>query len=423
MAGCRSTLHGRRTTIRRLIYSFLLGMFLSACADQDLSDGVFPDNQKLTDQCKSNVIANHYVVHYKSGRIERIQSDSIEKLKETYMPKIDHIRKIEHDIHFDLKTKLGTTPINSNISLANWGYQNTEAEVAWQSNYKGEGVIVAVIDSGVDTNHPLLQNQIHYNQGEAGAKANNGIDDDGNGYVDDYAGYDFLNGNASMLDEVGHGTHVAGVIAAEHNENNFTQNVLLSVAPKAKIMALKFIGSSGGSLGGALEAMEYAASNGAKIINASWGGRGCSTILQDKIIDLGQRGVLFVAAAGNSGNNLELSPEYPAAFPNTAQITVGSITNYNGMSEFSNYSSRLVHLFAPGSEILSTYKNGSTEYLSGTSMATPFVAGAAALVASAHPTWTPAQIKAALLQAVVTNSFYSNQTQGRLNVRKLAENL
>lgn len=422
MARCLLHSHGRR-----FLLLLVTGLWLGACAQKQSIESVMP-SESLSRTCSENTIPNQYVVYWKDGRISQVRATSRENLKEDIVrPALDSIRKVEHDILFKLSaSEIGpqkTLALPSNNNPDNWSHANAQTESAWQANIKGQGVIVAVIDSGADINHPLLANQIYVNPGESGSKANNGIDDDGNGYVDDVRGYDFLDDDNTVNDEIGHGTHVSGTIAAEHNENHFTQNVLLSVAPQAKIMPLKFLGNFGGSLGAALKAMDYAGRNGAKIINASWGGNGCSQILQDKIIELGQKGILFVAASGNSGNNLDFAPEFPAAFTAPEQITVGSITPFNGMSNFSNYSKTLVHIFAPGSEIASTYPDNDIQMLSGTSMATPFVAGAAALVASVHPNYTPQQIKNLILSSVVKDSFYSNATQGRINIKKLVDQL
>lgn len=415
--------HSQGRSLFRVIL-LLVNFLFVACAQEDPVESVMPKPQSLS--CTSDALPNEYIVQWKDGRVTRVRYASRDRLREEFVvPQVEQIARIEHDIHFDLKT----VQVNSEFHTAragsydNWAHQNAGTESAWQAGLRGANVLVAVVDSGVEITHPLLQNRIYVNPGESGAKANNGIDDDGNGYIDDVNGYDFLNSRATMTDEVGHGTHVAGIVAAEHSETAYTDEVLLSVAPEAKILPLKFIGELGGSLGGAIEAMEYAGNMGAQIINASWGGRACSKILRDKVLELGSKGVLFVAASGNSGNNLEFEPEYPAAFLASNQLTVGSITPFNGMSSFSNYSKNLVHLFAGGTDIVSTYKGGTVQILSGTSMATPFVAGAAALIKGARPELTPEEVIQILMNSVVKSQTYSNISQGRISITRLMENL
>ena len=196
------------------------------------------------------------------------------------------------------------------------------------------------------------------------------------------------------------------------------------IAPAAKILPVRFLGSTnGGLLSDALKAMDYAVMRGAKIINASWGGPGCATSLQQKISDLSQENVLFVAAAGNSGVNLDLSPEYPAAYSLPLQLTIGAIANTLLQDSYSNYSKNLVDFFAPGTAIVSTVpatgasEGSSTGYISmtGTSMATPFAVGAAAVLLSAKAGVTIQTVRTALLQTVDQNATYVNITQGRLD--------
>lgn len=420
MAGCRVS-QGRFYSRFFLLLSCFLVM---ACAEQDPVESVMPKPQSLS--CTNKALPNEYIVQWKDGRISRVKYTSRDQLRENLViPQVENIQRIEHDILFELKrveTNSGSFSARSGV-FDNWGHANAGTSAAWQSGLRGKDVLVAVIDSGVEITHPLLQNRIFVNPGESGVNANNGVDDDGNGYVDDVNGWDFLQSRSKMNDEVGHGTHVAGIIAAEHSATEHTEDALLSVAPEAKILPLKFIGQFGGSLGGALEAMDYAGKMGAKIINASWGGEACSQILREKIVELGAQGVLFVAASGNSGNNLEFRPEYPAAFLASNQLTVGSITPFNGMSNFSNYSSKLVHIFAPGTDITSTYTAGSYQTMSGTSMATPFVAGVAALIRGAKPQLTPEEVIQILLKSVVKSQTYSNISQGRINLPKMLENL
>jgi subtilisin family serine protease len=216
---------------------------------------------------------------------------------------------------------------------------------------------------------------------------------------------------------------VAGIIAAEHSETEVTDSAVLGIAPEAQILPIKFIGTSGGTLSAAIRSMDYAKERGAKVINASWGGTGCSQILRDKIIELGRSGILFVTAAGNSGRNIDLLPEYPAAYTETLQITVGAISPFLGMTNFSNYSRNRVHLFAPGQSIISTVSGGGYASMSGTSMAAPFVAGAAAALLSARPDMSLIELREQLLKSTEFNANYSNITQGRMVLHNTAKSL
>ena len=321
-----------------------------------------------------------------------------------------------------------TAPTGTEIN--NWGARAINAPVAWQNGVRGSGVVVAVVDTGVDITHPQLVNQIYYNHGEMGLdaqgrdKRTNGIDDDGNGYVDDWAGYNFLNNSGVMSDDVGHGTHVSGIIAAEHSDTTIKTGYVQGVAPEAKILPVKFLDQSGGSLSDALKGIDYAVMRGAKVINASWGGPGCAQSLRQKIQDLSNENVLFVAAAGNGGENLDLYPQYPAAFIAPLQLTVGAIANTLLQDDYSNYSKTLVNLFAPGTAIVSTVPSslypGGYASMTGTSMATPFVSGAAADLLSAHLGVTVQTVRQMILQSVDQDPSYTNSSGGRLDVGKAA---
>ena len=287
-----------------------------------------------------------------------------------------------------------------------------DAPEAWDINTGSGNVVVAVIDSGVDYTHPDLAANIWVNSGEI---AGNGIDDDGNGFIDDINGYDFINNDADPMDDNSHGTHVSGTIAAVGN------NALgvVGVSWNAKIMGLKFLGANGsGSTAGAIQAVLYAANNGANIINASWGGGGFSQSLSDAITTANNAGVLFVAAAGNANSNNDLSPFYPASYTAPNVISVASTTSTDGRSGFSNYGATTVDLGAPGSSIYSTTPGNTYGFKSGTSMASPHVAGAAAVVLAANPGFTVAQLKARLLNTVdvIPSLTGFTVTGGRLNL-------
>jgi subtilisin family serine protease len=268
-------------------------------------------------------------------------------------------------------------------------------------------VVVAVIDDGVDFSHPDLAARAWTNPGESGGgKETNDIDDDANGYPDDVHGWDFCNNDDTVhdFDEDFHGTHVAGTIAASLDGHG-----VVGVAPSIRIMALKFIDNSGecGSDLQAAAAIEYAASFGVRIANASWGRRGDPTEnseLFDAMAD-NASSMLFVASAGNAESDNDRFPAVPASYDLPNIISVAAIDNDGGIASFSNYGAHSVDIAAPGVAILSTLPAESSHpqpgwgWLNGTSMAAPHVTGVAALIASYAPSLAtdPIALRARLL--------------------------
>lgn len=379
-----------------------------------------------------DTLTNKYIVSFKSGkRIVVENADRESFISDFVEPNFDLIEEIEFDRRIALPS-LKLTKEPGRLEDVNWGVGNINAESAWQRGIRGKGAVVAVVDTGVDTNHVLLKNRIFVNDGETGFdsdgrdKRTNGIDDDENGYVDDVSGFNFVNETGAVRDYSIHGTHVSGIIAAEHFDTDHIANKPQGVAPEAKILPIAFLGPEGGTLSDALDSLDYAMAMNVDIINASWGGNDCSSLLASKIIELGQKDILFIAAAGNAGANIDLYPEYPASFRNDFQITVGSVSFYNGMAAHSNYGDVSVNVFAPGVDILSTLPFDRMGALTGTSMATPFVAGFAALIKSQYPELKGAALRKKVLQGTVKNesdgfvgSDYRNTTQGRIDIKKI----
>ena len=285
-----------------------------------------------------------------------------------------------------------------------------DAPEAWDLT-KGTDSIIAVIDTGVDYNHPDLIGNIWVNPGEI---ANNGVDDDGNGYIDDVRGWDFANNDNNPMDDNRHGTHVAGIIAARGNNGVGVAGVNWS----ARIMPLKFLTATGsGSTAGAIRALQYAVRMGAKISNSSWGGGARSQALMDAISAANTAGHLFVAAAGNAGTNNDTSPSYPASFNLPNIISVTATDSSDRLPAFANTGATSVDLAAPGVGILSTTPNNAYASLSGTSMAAPFVTGVAGLVLAANPSLSTVALKAALLNSVDRVAALNGRvlTGGRVN--------
>lgn len=297
-----------------------------------------------------------------------------------------------------------------------WGRDLVKAPEVWATGITGENVIVAVIDSGVDYNHPELSDNIWTNLGETGVdrnginKANNGIDDDFNGFIDDFRGWDFIDNDNDPMDENSHGTHVSGIIAAKQDGVGIT-----GVAPNAKIMPLRILNAEGsGKTENELAAIQYAIANGATVINLSAGGTTLETDELELIRFAQARGVVLVSAAGNDSGP---RPDYPARFASEVGIATGSVDRNQKLSYFSNLAGTTVlnYVVAPGGEggnrsqddIYSTvplsFPGIPYRYYAGTSMATPHVSGVVALMRQANPNLTAAEINRILVETA--NSF------------------
>ncbi|MEM9924305.1 MAG: S8 family peptidase [Cyanobacteria bacterium P01_D01_bin.50] len=304
------------------------------------------------------------------------------------------------------------------------GADAVNAPEAWAQGYTGEGVVVAVLDTGVDYNHNDLKNNIWTNSGEI---ANNGIDDDGNGYIDDFYGWNFYGNNNNTMDIEGHGTHISGTIAGTNNDYGVT-----GIAYDAQIMPVKVLNDFGsGSSTSVTNGIYYAVDNGADVINLSLAGSFPSPNIEAAIEYAADRGVTVVMAAGNNG---EEKLSYPARYADEYGIAVGAVDNNQNMAQFSNRagSESLAYVTAPGVNIYSTLPNDKYDYYSGTSMAAPHVSGVVALMLSANPNLDSkvirqtfeetsgnskqtTTIKLKLVPSVETSSFESNYDAGYIN--------
>lgn len=401
--------------VKRKIVYILITLLMSGCGNQN-----DPINElsKSSGNCDTTIASNEKIINWKNGKVTRYKSKrDLDQLR-------DYLREHKQDIDFIEDNHKLSVPSQPSLSLAkaspanipqpNWGTQRTQANVAWSQGHRGQGVVVAVIDSGIDATHPELKNQLFTNPNEIP----NGIDDDRNGLIDDIHGFDFTRGSGQLSDDTGHGTHVSGIIAADHNNGR-----VMGVAPDAKLVVYDFFSITGdGSVFDAITAIRAARSVGARVINASWGGPSCSLSLQQAIKELDDDNIVFVSAAGNEGRNIDFFPSYPASFEISNQITVGAHTVEGYTSGFSN-KGNLVHLVAPGENILSTLpvitrQDGSVSqdgYESGTSMSAPFVSGAVALLLSAYPEASSTQVKQAILQSVKRGPF-PVETRGQLDI-------
>jgi len=273
-----------------------------------------------------------------------------------------------------------------------WGADLVNAPEAWARGYTGDGVVVAVVDTGVDFSHPDLSSNLWFNPGEIG---DNGIDDDRNGFVDDIIGWDFNGRDYNPYDEQGHGTHVAGTIAGDRNNFGVT-----GIAYDADIMSVRVLGANGsGSNVDVAAGIRYAADNGADVINLSLGSNSGDSGIESAVRYATQLGSFVVMASGNDGYS---QPGFPARYATNYGVSVGAVDRYRRDAYFSNSAgsnSNLRHVVAPGVDVYSTLPRNSYGNNSGTSMATPHVAGVVALMLEANPNLSHNQIR-----QILTNS-------------------
>lgn len=278
----------------------------------------------------------------------------------------------------------------------NWGADLINAPIAWNEGYTGKGVVVAVLDGGVDYNHEDLRENIWTNSKEI---AGNGKDDDGNGFIDDVYGWNFHDDNKDILDRDGHGTHVAGTIAGVNNDYGVT-----GIAYDAQIMPVKVLGDSGsGYYSSIVDGIYYAVDNGANVINLSLGGEFPSWDIDSAIEYAHKSGVTVIMAAGNSSGE---TPLYPASYADDHGIAVGAVDKNNEFADFSNRAGNdeLAYVTAPGVNVYSTVVNNQYASYSGTSMAAPHVSGMVALMLSADPNLTPDQIREIVTQSATSDT-------------------
>ena len=288
-----------------------------------------------------------------------------------------------------------TTTPDDPLFSSEWGLAAIRAPEAWDVTTGSPQVTVAVVDTGIDASHPDLRPNLWTNPGESGAgRDTNGLDDDGDGLIDDVHGWDFVDGDAQPDDGNGHGTHVSGTIAARGDDGVGVAGVTWSTA----IMPLRVLGDDGsGYVSDVVTAYAYAASSGARVVNASLGGGSYSRAEHDAIA--AAPNTLFVVAAGNDGADDDVTPEYPCDYDLANVVCVAASGRDDTLASFSNYGTTNVDLAAPGVDVVSTWPGGRYVLLDGTSMATPHVTGAAALLLAHDGALTVAGLRAALLSS------------------------
>lgn len=274
----------------------------------------------------------------------------------------------------DAKTeieKLEVLKIKNPILDQNWGLKKIEVEKSWNITQGNKRIVVAIIDTGMDINHPALKNNLWVNPKEI---PNNGIDDDGNGFIDDVHGWNFVTETNKPFDSHGHGTHIAGII---HN-----------VAPEVSFMVLKYFDPkslSDKNITNTVRAIDYAVNNGAQIINYSGGGFGKNPLEERAIKRAKDKNILFVAAAGNESTNSDKDSFYPASYDFSNIISVASLTQESDLVESSNFGIETVDIAAPGKNIFSTLPGGRYGHMTGTSQATAFATGVLAMMMATYP--------------------------------------
>jgi subtilisin family serine protease/subtilisin-like proprotein convertase family protein len=427
-----------------------------------------------------------FLVTLKSGQVQTVPLDDGANFVDAFadLQAREDVATVEMDQHLSVTLIPDDTRFGELWGMRNTANEaEIDADLAWDLHTGTTKTIVGIIDTGIDYRHPDLYKNIWINQGEIPASrlanltdidpdgagpalpdglitfydlndpinigagkitdqnGNGRIDggdllapmngalggwadglnpDDTRGWTDDLVGWDFINNDNNPLDDNNHGTHVAGTIGAMGNNNLGVVGVNWVV----QMAGLKFLGANGsGLLSGAVNAVDYARLKGIKITNNSWGGGGFSTSLSNAIANAGAEGGIFVAAAGNSASNNDQAPAYPASYTHANIISVASITSSDALSSFSNYGRTSVDLGAPGSGILSTVVGTGYASFNGTSMATPHVAGAVALVWSQNPSLTHTQVINRILSNVEPTAALNGRTVtgGRLNAFKALE--
>lgn len=358
---------------------------------------------RVVDRVRSNVVlVQRPVIETSSSALKSLRASSLVRFAEPNF--IYRANRAPNDSNYkDLWGLANSGALDSRKQKGLAGV-DISAEAAWDITTGSKKIVIAVIDTGIDFSIPDLNDNAWTNEAEANGAA--GVDDDGNGYVDDIHGYDFAHDDGDPTDDHSHGSHCAGTIGGRGDDATGVAGVNWDVS----LMAVKFLDENGsGNLANAVKSVDYARKMGAKIMSNSWGGGGESAILKKAIEDARDADSLFVAAAGNDGSNNDQAPTFPANYAVDNVLAVAAIDNRGELADFSNYGVSTVHVAAPGVNVLSTTPNG-LKYFSGTSMATPHVSGIAGLVAAYNPGITYADLK----NKIVSTARKTRTLEGRV---------
>ncbi len=366
---------------------FILTVLISACSATE-QRYIGPE----TESCEEEAIDNEFIIVKKGGLFVRSsRSPSLREIErdEVMWYEPNYRVHVERRLNRLIQVRNGEAYLTE-VASNEQTWEQLGIENFWNENFFGQDVPVAVLDTGVQSTSNYLEdrwvyNKLEYEAGEAGA----GVDDDGNGLVDDISGWNFIDSSPESFDEWNHGTQIAHIIAGSAETPSGP-----GVAPKARILPIDFMNESGGDEIDAVKAIDYAISRGAKIINNSWV-TPCSRLLKVTLENHSQKNVLFVNAAGNQGKELSAKLSYSSNIPGINLISVGSLDRVGQRSIFSNYGQH-IRFFAPGEGILTFYGLQVSES-SGTSFSAAIVSGAAALLWSKYPDADVSKIKKELL--------------------------
>jgi subtilisin family serine protease len=373
----------------------LVHKFKNAGSFKDLKDRVLAPLAELTQENN-----NIFVLSDESSISRAYDCSEREKIclaLEREAKRKDLLREFSHlECSNDYVAALSMKPDDEQLALQADPLERIGAYEVWDERRDAKNTIVAVVDTGIEYSHEDLKENMWVNSEEI---PGNRIDDDKNGFVDDVYGYDFVNKDADPIDDHGHGTHVAGIIGARGNN----AYLFAGVAWETQLMAVKAFNSSGrGSLSSVLQALEYVrqaklSGQNVRVVNASFGFVGAKyPTLDTKISELGDAGIFVVAAAGNSKQDNDINPTFPAASPGNNVLAVAAVDSQGNLASFSNFGAESVDIAAPGVSIWSLYLKDIVR-MSGTSMATPFVAGSLALLIEQAPYASLVDVRSALL--------------------------
>ncbi len=375
-----------------------------------------------------DVVPGEYIIRYKNsnsgvGALGKTALEHNMQLRKSWSGMNLHHFKVRDVDRDDVANTLRSLKDDPDVLFAEPNYYVTASDLpyamtaapirapeSWAlATPNGPGVVtpvVAVLDSGLDITHPVFSGTGRLWENTAELNGVVGVDDDGNGYIDDINGWNFISNDNDLTDNSGHGTHVSGIVVGS-TENIFT----MTGNERVKVMPLKFLDANGiGTTAAAVNAIYYAVDQGAKVLNNSWGGSDYSVSLHEAITYSYNQGTLFVAAAGNSSNNNDNSPTFPANYDVPNVVSVGASTDGDGLASFSNFGSETVDLLAPGVSIYSTIPGGGFGLSTGTSMSTPFVSGLASMIVREAPQFSGFQIKETILDSVDAASGASGVT-------------